>query len=284
MKKLVLVIASVVLIAGVAFAQSCSVQAYFGSPASTQTIKAVIIQAINRAASSLDIAILSFTDNDIGDAVVRAARRGVSVRVILGAGQDEMLGSQHEKLQRANANIVVVSQQVMLNHAFALIDNQAVITGSYNWSDYSQKSRYDSVVIISCPTGTSVLKQFAEEFEKMWAKFRLEKANISTQPTFPATLQPVVIHSVDPAAQCIQLLNVTDLPIDITGWQLSDLEGTYEFPSDTILYPDEPYEICRATYNPAYDLEDLYLDDDDEVLLLNPDGRIIDETVWGKSG
>jgi hypothetical protein len=160
-----------------------------------------------------------------------------------------------------------------------------VITGSYNWSDYSEKSRYDSVVIISCAIRGNAVKAFIEAFDDLWQRFSVDTGTAATKPAFSTTMQPVVIHSVNPAGECIQILNVTDSAIDISGWQLSDLEGTYQFPLDTILYPDQPYEICIETYNPAYDSNGMYLNDEhDEVLLTAPDGRIIDEKIWGKPG
>jgi hypothetical protein len=91
----------------------------------------------------------------------------------------------------------------------------------------------------------------------------------------------VVIHSVDPAGECIQLLDISSAVIDISGWRLSDLEGSYYFPSYTIINPGDPYEICFDTYNPTGDPQGMYLHDEyDQVFLITPDGRIIDEWVW----
>ena len=282
MLSLALVGALVVIMAGSAAAQTCYVRVYLGSPDDQQTAKSAIVQAINGALGTLDLALHSLTDDDLGDVIVRAARRGVNVRAILGAGQDQILGGQYEKLKRAGVSVVAVSQQVMFDHAFAIIDDQVVITGSYNWSDYSEKSRYDSMVIISCTAGESAVKAFVEEFDDLWHEFYVDAGTIATTPAFSIAMHSVVIHSVDPAGECIQLLNVTAAAIDITGWQISDLEGSYEFPLDTILYPDEPYEICNDTYNPTEDPRSLYLNDEhDQLLLILPDGRIIDEHVWG---
>jgi len=92
----------------------------------------------------------------------------------------------------------------------------------------------------------------------------------------------VVIHSLDPAGECIQILNVSSAVSDTSGWRLSDLEGSYYFPSYTIINPGDPYEICFDTYNLTDDPLGLVLNDDhDEVFLITPDGRIIDEWVWG---
>jgi len=245
MRKLMVGLAIVVMVSSGAVAQTCSVRTYFMSPNASGTIKVAIIQAIDSARTSLDVALHSFTDDQLGDAVVRAVRRGVSVRVILAAGQDEVLGGEYKKLTSADIEVVVVGARALFNHRFAVIDERIVIAGSYDWSDYSE--------------GTVVI-----------------------QPSLASGVQSVVIHSVDPAGECIQLLDVSSAPIDISDWRLSDLEGSYSFPPDTIINPDDPYEICIETYNPTYDPQGLFLNDDhDEVFLITPDGRIIDERVWG---
>ncbi len=281
MRKLMLSVALVVMVAGSAVAQTCSVQTYFDSPGKS-TIKSMIVQAIDGARTSLDIALHSFTDDQLGDTVARAARRGVSVRVILSAGQDKVLGGEYDKLVAANVEVVVVGAQALFNHRFAVIDERIVITGSYDWSDYSNKSRYDDVLFISCPTGSSTAQQFTAEFERLWQKLSVEAGTIVNEPSSSSGVQAVIIYAVDPAGECIQLLDISSALIDISGWRLSDLEGSYAFPSDTVLKPNEPYKICIATYNPTHDPHGLYLNDDhDEVFLITPDGKIIDERVWG---
>ncbi|HHR85383.1 MAG TPA: hypothetical protein ENL23_03430 [Candidatus Acetothermia bacterium] len=282
MRNMILGLALVMILAGSAVAQTCTVRTYFGSPTESETIKVAIIQAIDGARTSLDMALHSFTDDQLGGAVVRAARRGVNVRVILGSGQDKILGGEYSKLVAAGAEVVVVGSQALFTHRFAVVDEEMVITGSYDWSDYSNKSRYDDVLFISCPAGTSTAQEFTAEFEQLWEKLGAETGTIVTQLSLASGVQSVVIHSVDPAGECIQLLDVSSAPIDISGWRLSDLEGSYSFPPDTIISPDDPYEVCIDTYNPTYDPQGLFLNDEhDEVFLITPDGRIIDERVWG---
>ena len=282
MKRLILGLALVVVLAGSGVAQTCTIRTYFGEPAASDTIKAAVIKEIAGARTSLDIALHSFTDDQIGDAVVRAVRRGVIVRVILGAGQDKMIGGEYDKLVAAGVEVVVVDSQALFNHRFAVIDDQTVITGSYDWSDYSNKSRYDNVLLISCLVENSTAQEFTAEFEQLWEKLGAETGTVATATSLSSGVQSVVIHSVDPAGECIQLLDISSAPIDIGGWRLSDLEGSYAFPPDTIISPNDPYEVCIDTYNPSYDPQGLFLNDEhDEVFLITPDGRIIDERVWG---
>jgi len=73
-------------VGSVAIAQSCSVRSYFVTPEVDGVIETAIINAIGQAQKTLDIALFSFTDDQLGSAVVQAHRRGVSVRVLLAGG------------------------------------------------------------------------------------------------------------------------------------------------------------------------------------------------------
>ena len=119
--------------------------------------------------------------------------------------------------------------------------------------DYSNKSRYDGLLFISCPADNSAAYEFTAKFEQLWDKLGAETETVVTQPSVSSGVQSVVINSVDPAGECIQLLHISSAPIEISGWRLSDLEGSYTFSRGTIISPDDPYGVCIDTYNPPYD-------------------------------
>ncbi len=281
MRKLLLTAMLLLVIGGAAGARECSVQAYFASPGGGSSIKAAIIQAVDGARKSLDIAMSAFTDDELGTAVTRAARRGVSVRVILAAGQKRVLGGEYTRLVSAGIPVAIAAPAGVFSHDFLIIDESLVITGSYDWSDTPAGHRYDNVVFIRCHAGEALPQRFSAEFDHLWREFKGESGAALEEST--PSVQSVIIHAVDPAGECIQLLNISTVPVDIGGWRLSDMEGGYTFPPGTIIRPDEPYKVCIDTYNPTHDPQGLYLNDEhDEVFLITPDGRIIDERVWGE--
>jgi len=285
-RKLFLSAIVVLMVGSTVVAQPCSVQSYFVSPDVDGVIETAIIQAINKARKSLDIALFSLTDDQLGDAVVRATRRGVSVRVILGAGQDKVLGSEYGKLVSANIPVAIANTTGFFHHKFAIIDGNLVITGSYDWSDSADKENYENAVFIYCPVltaGQTPPEQYTREFNRLWEELRAVTRSTFGGPVLLAAVHPVIIYIVDPAGECIELLNVSTIAVDIKGWRLSDLEGSYAFPPDTLINPDEPYQVCIDTYNPTLDPEGLYLNDEhDEVFLITPEGTIIDERIWGE--
>jgi len=283
-RRLLLAILAVAVIGGGVAAQTCTVQSYFVSPEVDGTIEAAIIHAIDGAKQSLDLALFSFTDDELGSAVVRAARRGVTVRAILGFGQDTVWGGEYGKLTSAGITVVIATSTGLFHHKFAVVDGNLVITGSYDWSDTADKENYENEVFIYCSVLTAAqtaAERYTNEFNRLWTAFRAETGSTSAGQAVSVGVQSVIIYTVDRVGECIQLLDVSNNDVDISGWRLSDLEGSYTFPDETVLKPDEPFSVCIDTYNPTHDTEGLYLNDDhDEVFLVTPDGKIADENVW----
>jgi len=276
-----------VIILGLAFAlvgQACDVQSFFVSPQSGTSAHEAVVQTIDRAMLTLDIALPNFTSDALGQAVIRAFRRGVSVRVILASGQENEIGSEYAKLLEAGVPVIQAPRTAPFHHRFAVIDGAIVVTGSYEWIDPENVRRYDSVLIIDCSGLTggsqSTASSFLTTFDSLWAEFLTAQPD-TTLNLVGGVLIPIVIHNVDLTAQCIELLNRSPSPIDIASWILADLEGEYVFPEETLLLPDDPYIICIEVFNPEHDLLALYLDPDrDEVFLITPDGKIVAEIIW----
>ena len=264
--------------------QACGVQSFFVSPQSGTSAHAAIVQTIDYAMLTLDIALPSFTSDVLGQAVIRAFRRGVAVRVILASGQENEIGSEYAKLLEAGVRVIQAPRTAPFHHRFAVIDGAIVATGSYEWIDPKNVRRYDSVLIIDCTGLTggsqSTASSFLTTFDSLWAEFLTAQPDAALN-LVGGTLIPIVIHNVDMMTQCIELLNLSPSPIDIAGWMLADLEGEYVFPEDTLLLSDDPYMICIDVFNPEHDLLAFYLDPDrDEVFLSTPDGEIVAEVVW----
>lgn len=255
--------------------QSCSVQVFFASPEAGDSAKLALLQSLDGARESLEIAVGSFTDDDLGDAVVRAHRRGVSVRVILASGRQNEIGGEFDKLQSAGVAVRLSDGPAAFDHRFAIVDGRIILTGAYEWSG---ESAFGSVVRVTCASSSAVARPFVGEFERLWARWA---DTVSGAAEAESPISSVSILSVDSGSQCIHLLNTSDREVDISHWSLSDLEGRYTFPQGTVLPPHDPLSICIGQFNPAEDVDALYLDPGgDEVFLASPEGTIVDEMVW----
>jgi len=154
------------LTVGAQKAATCSVQAFFVSPDIDGVIEQELISLIDRATSTLDVALYSFTDDQLGAAVIRAHQRGVAVRVFLEERNVSSTGSEAEKLYNEGVHLKVDTASGLFHHKFAVIDRETVITGSYNWSDSADDDNFENAVVIKCP---EIAAAFTQEFERLWA-------------------------------------------------------------------------------------------------------------------
>ena len=267
-----------VVLSLVANAQACDIQVYFGSPEQEDGAIVVLLQSIDAALGTLEIAVVGLTDDRLGDAVVRAYRRGVNVRVILASGRETEAGSEWEKLLAVGVPVRLSDPTASFQHRFAIIDGRTVLIGSRDWMERPLSGSFDGLVRITCPSpGSAAVRAFVSEFDRLWSLF--DRA-VSTA-AISSPLSPVSVLSVDTAAQCVILLNASDVAVELSRWTLSDLEGGYTFPEGTTLLPNDPLRICSDVFNPTNDHDELWLDPShDEVFLISPEGDILNEFVW----
>jgi len=162
MRRLTFLVGLVIVVSVLAHASECDVNAYFVSPFVDQVVEDQIISALDNAHSQILIAMYSFTDDQIGDAVIRAEERGVEVYVLVDDGQDsDAQGREYPKLWAAGIPVGVEHYSGLLHHKFAVIDNSLVITGSYNWTESANESNFENAVFIYC---SEIAEKYVEEF------------------------------------------------------------------------------------------------------------------------
>ena len=141
---------------------SCVVQALFVTPAIDGTIRDALLDLISQAQSTIDVALYSFTDDELATALIDAHNRGVRVRVMMESINVNTRGS--EALRLAQAGIPVKTDQAsgLFHHKFIVIDGSWVVTGSYNWSAAANDKNYENVVILQC---SEIATIFAKHFD-----------------------------------------------------------------------------------------------------------------------
>ncbi|MBU0765706.1 MAG: phospholipase [Bacteroidetes bacterium] len=126
------------------------VELYF-SPSDGTT--AQIVSEIDQADNDLSFAMLTFINNDLGDAVIGAKNRGVNVRGII--ENIYYIGSEYNGLLDAGVDVLShFDQPFYMHHKYAVIDAQApgsapvVVTGSHNWTNSAEEDYDENTLII----------------------------------------------------------------------------------------------------------------------------------------
>jgi len=148
------------------------VENYFG-PEREMSLN--IARAVASAQSEILFMAFSFTDDQIGEAMLGRADAGVTVHGVFETTGSDTLYSYFPHMAAAGmANVVVRTDgnpQIM-HHKVIIIDRQTVILGSFNFSDNANRRNDENIIIVHDPTFTSY---FVEEFETVWAEAGFEE-------------------------------------------------------------------------------------------------------------
>ncbi|MDO8625101.1 MAG: phospholipase D-like domain-containing protein [Candidatus Diapherotrites archaeon] len=127
-----------------------------------------LLEQINDSQQTIDIAIYSFTDADIADALIAAKDRGVRVRVVFDSGQAKSQYSEDETLEQKGIAIKRLdNNRGILHDKFAVLDQKTVATGSYNYSENARKYNNENLLILQ---DRALGTQYETEFEYLWNK------------------------------------------------------------------------------------------------------------------
>jgi phosphatidylserine/phosphatidylglycerophosphate/cardiolipin synthase-like enzyme len=143
------------------------------SPQSTETyfsprggVSARIVQEIERANTSIDVEIYSFTRDEIADALIAAKNRGVTVRILADTSEATIAGSDIARLEAAGIPLKRTNGGgggIMHNKA-AIFDRRILLTGSYNWSNAAEQSNDENAIFIRTP---SVIAAYQSIFDNL---------------------------------------------------------------------------------------------------------------------
>jgi len=135
------------------------------------------VDLIDQAEESIDVAMYSFGDQKVLNALERAVDRGVDVRMIYNKTseeRDEGSNTMSAKLEDKGINVRWVNR--VMHHKFAIIDGPrdnlreasatTLVTGSGNWS-YGAATRYDENTVTIQGDAEAALR-FQDEFNLMW--------------------------------------------------------------------------------------------------------------------
>jgi hypothetical protein len=251
---------------------ACTTTSIFVDNGASAAAEAAVARLIASAVTSIDLVVASFPPGPLSEAVRLATLRGVEVRVLLAESSDTTWLTSQE--------IPALPVPTTVYRAL-VIDQKYVVLGSLDFLVQQTPLVSYDVVFVDCSGSTgrdSVAGSYARILSSLWdAAAAQEIRNGVSREERDA----IILYDVNPAGECLAILNVSTIPIDLAGWSISDLEGRYVFPSPSWVQPNDPLSLCIATYNPTYDPGGVYLDDEhDEVYLADPEGDIVAEWVW----
>lgn len=142
---------------------------YFTNPTSplasqgTGGVDGPLVETIDAARLSIDVAAYSLSLNSVRNALIRAHDRGVTVRIVMESSN--MDRSDPELLIKAGIPIVGDNRDGLMHNKFMVIDRSEVWMGSMNFTD---GGAYDDNNNLMRIRSTKVAEDYIVEFEEMF--------------------------------------------------------------------------------------------------------------------
>jgi len=175
----------------------------------TQDIENIIIENISKAKKSITIVMAWFTNSDIIEALMKV-RNYSNIEIEILVDDNEInnkyfLGKHKHKLEKAGIEIKSQTIRNFNHNKFSVIDNNRVITGSYNYSKKANKN-LENIVIFEDINIASYYKRLFnyltipnyidENIELLFENTDFANKIISTYYPFKASLFKKVKHKI----------------------------------------------------------------------------------------
>jgi phosphatidylserine/phosphatidylglycerophosphate/cardiolipin synthase-like enzyme len=142
-------------------------QAFFSA---SDDIESVVTTELAAASTQVDVAIYTFTSENIQNALLDAQDRGVAVRVIMDSSQAYTLSDQTAVLERLRDGGVDARTGDgfgggILHDKFIVVDLATVLTGSYNYTRSANDANDENLVVLADP---NLARAYDDAFQEIW--------------------------------------------------------------------------------------------------------------------
>ncbi|OQY46044.1 MAG: hypothetical protein B6242_08785 [Anaerolineaceae bacterium 4572_78] len=124
-----------------------------------------IVAELKKAKNNIRFMAFSFTEDSIGEAVIEQAKNGVDVQGIFEKRGSETKYSEFGRMKKKKLNVLQDGNRYILHHKTFIIDDEIVITGSFNFSKNANKNNDENILIID---NKKIAGMFVAEFTKLY--------------------------------------------------------------------------------------------------------------------
>lgn len=131
-------------------------------------IESKLIQLISESKRSVRIAVTWFTNHDLFDAIVQKLESDESYHAELIVLNDRINnkteGVDFQRFIDEGGDFYFSEVNAMVHHKFCIVDDELVVTGSYNWTYYAENRNRENIVLVS---SESDVREFKAEFNRL---------------------------------------------------------------------------------------------------------------------
>lgn len=230
------------------------IESYF-SPSDNTTIG--IAKAVESADTDLEFALLVFTNNELGSAVLSEHNSGVAVRGII--DQVNSQGSEFDFLVNQGVDVTEDNTTVQTHHKYCIVDatnvnsDPQVVLGSHNWSAGAENSNDENTLIVH---DANVANIYLQEFEARWCEAHGGQDCVATDVDEQSVIEGVELAIYPNPARTTTTVNVTlekkeDLVLNLLDFRgvflqsivINNVQGEYTESLDVQSLPAGQYII-----------------------------------------
>lgn len=125
----------------------------------------LVIETIESAKKTIEVAAYSFTSEPIAKALLKAQKRGVKVRIILDKSQRTTNYSSYNFFINHNIDARINNQYAIMHNKFMIIDGVKLQLGSFNYTKAAEEKNAENVLVISLPY---IVENYSLQWNKLW--------------------------------------------------------------------------------------------------------------------
>lgn len=127
-----------------------------------------LLQLVLEAERSIDFLYYSFTVDEVAEALISQAQKGIVVRGVVDDYQEHAgLGGEYQRLKDAGLEVYLDRHPEKLHHKVMIIDGYIILTGSYNLTRSAEEGNDENLLIL---IDDEVGEIFQKEFDWIFAE------------------------------------------------------------------------------------------------------------------
>lgn len=150
-----------------------------------QNLPDIVCRCLAQARNRIQIAVCWFSHREIFGLLLQKLRDEVAVELILEYDSQNIsaYGLNFSKFIKLGGRLFAYRDSALMHHKFALIDEQMLLTGSFNWT---YNSNAENIIVVENP---ELLAAFRDEFNRLKAVcvpvWKINPASVKVFASFP---------------------------------------------------------------------------------------------------
>lgn len=124
-----------------------------------------IVELLRQAQRGVDFMAFSFTSEPLAAAMAESVQAGVPIRGLMDISGANAVGSEFANLIESGVDVRRMEAEGRMHHKVILIDDELVITGSYNFTRSAEEQNDENLLVIHHP---GLTEQYLIEFSRLY--------------------------------------------------------------------------------------------------------------------